>query len=519
MPKLAFVNGILMFSKNIMTYSKKIAISLAKVTGDIFVECVLMNKDILDMSLYYVSPSSYDDYTEIGTSENAGYWIITQAFLSYEKRNRLNEYDDIISSLIKKHLNESFKTNHDMLCLLKKADSLSRVAKCPYILYKKIIATEIKEVLGGTLKFEEAYVKQIELFIRKSSNCDITRRGSPERLVAGSTRFFSTPSFLTLYMRSLFRRIILQGPGIIISLTNERYPESRLLDHFREEFGRSTEFEKISDLVENLRVNDELFKRYRLESEKDEIVFEPLVFERQKVPHLFLENTGETVELPKGLSARWESFVNFYKEENKHGSLQKLSPAYNLQHCEVDTPYTLPNGESLTLELTLFQTCVLSLFNEISNLTFKELQNQLKLSVATLQLVLKSFIDIGILYLEDEQYNLRETFSPPLKRVRNGKLRVPLPRLREDLASRTNSSSSTVYTSHTEGLSSQWKQELLKACIVRTLKQASDGLRYDALFDDIKKQISGFSIGEFKDALYDVVNDKFISVVNDVYNY
>ena len=76
-----------------------------------------------------------------------------------------------------------------------------------------------------------------------------------------------------------------------------------------------------------------------------------------------------------------------------------------------------------------------------------------------------------------------------------------------------------VYTSHTEGLSSQWKQELLKACIVRTLKQASDGLRYDALFDDIKKQISGFSIGEFKDALYDVVNDKFISVVNDVYNY
>ena len=247
-------------------------------------------------------------------------------------------------------------------------------------------------------------------------------------------------------MRSLFRRIILQGPGIIISLTNERYPESRLLDHFREEFGRSTEFEKISDLVENLRVNDELFKRYRLESEKDEIVFEPLVFERQKVPHLFLENTGETVELPKGLSARWESFVNFYKEENKHGSLQKLSPAYNLQHCEVDTPYTLPNGESLTLELTLFQTCVLSLFNEISNLTFKELQNQLKLSVATLQLVLKSFIDIGILYLEDEQYNLRETFSPPLKRVRNGKLRVPLPRLREDLASRTNSSSSTVYT-------------------------------------------------------------------------
>ena len=96
-----------------------------------------------------------------------------------------------------------------------------------------------------------------------------------------------------------------------------------------------------------------------------------------------------------------------------------------------------------------------------------------------------------------------------MKKVKNGKLRVVLPRTASLQSSNTGGERTS--SAHHEGSNSQWNQELLKACITRSVKSERNGLDYDHLFETVKQQIKGFSVGEFKDALAKLLRDKFIT--------
>lgn len=125
-------------------------------------------------------------------------------------------------------------------------------------------------------------------------------------------------------------------------------------------------------------------------------------------------------------------------------------------------------------------------------------------------LILKSFLNYKIVTRDSENsYKINDNFQPDLRKVKNGKLRVVLPRNASMQSSNTTNGKSS--SAHHEGSNSQWTQELLKACITRSVKGEKEGLGYDRLFETVKQQIKGFSVGEFKDALAKLLRDKFIT--------
>lgn len=210
----------------------------------------------------------------------------------------------------------------------------------------------------------------------------------------------------------------------------------------------------------------------------------------------------------------WNQFLRNYHEQNKvedsDASKKELYPMWNLHHCEVESPYIIQDGTNLIFELTLFQTCVLTLFNESDHLTLQVISEQTKLAYKDLALVLKSFCNYKILTRDiDNAYSINESFKPDMKKVKNGKLRVVLPRTASLQSSNTGGERTS--SAHHEGSNSQWTQELLKACITRSVKSERNGLDYDHLFETVKQQIKGFSVGEFKDALAKLLRDKFIT--------
>lgn len=129
---------------------------------------------------------------------------------------------------------------------------------------------------------------------------------------------------------------------------------------------------------ENIEVAVKFGKKY---NEDDHSSFFPLIFDRERIPKIFQQSNDELEKnfiLPQEMDSTWNEFLSSFHQDNKledsDASKKELYPMWNLHHCDVESPYIIPQGGHLVFELTLFQTCVLTLFNDSNRLTSEHLR-------------------------------------------------------------------------------------------------------------------------------------------------
>ncbi|CAR26410.1 ZYRO0B09020p [Zygosaccharomyces rouxii] len=439
--------------------------------------------------------------------------------IAFESRGRTMELERVFKKLSRKLLK---RAHPDLERLFSEACKLILLVS-GYPNFGAISREEITKILGGPLNTMELYVRFCESSIRK-----VNRDKNLRDHYVGSPSIFQAPilleinaAVLDLYSRSLFRRAIMQGANSVLkSLKDPDSLEFQLINFFRDIYGTSSEFRNLEATTEIVLKAFYLNSSFEQSSSNKNKFIQPLVFEKKMVPEIYQRGDNEDIVLPPELVESWEEFMKHFNSTDKKPELKKVHPVHHLQHCEVSTPYKLKSGKGLSLELTLYQTCLLSLFNDYEELEFNEIMSKLRMTKSTLDVVLKSFTDVGLLILQgNTKYTLNKNYSPDKRKIKDGKLRIPL--LRPISSSgRSDSNGSVVISSqHHEGHSSQWKQELLKACIVRSLKGESNGLNLPELFNKVESQLRGISIGEFKDALDKILKDRFIRYRNDRYLY
>lgn len=440
--------------------------------------------------------------------------LLAIVLMTYESRSEMDKLWDIYSQFISLTLKNVEMPNEKRLedaCKLLMIASRSEHME-------KLAVDQVNNNLKGSTSLVEQYLKVCETSIRRFNQIVFDGNSLQSRyhksLALNLPLIMSVPSsFLTLYCRSLFRRCIVHGLAIIKTLTDPSYFEYHLLLVFQKVFGTSAEYDGLQTL------KTELLRSAQIANSFDEtrvaITLEPLLFEKKNVPLISQSSLVDNLALPVEMRSYWNDFESFYKAKDSKAQFKKLHLIDSLQHCEVQTQIKLEDSTFLILDLTLYQTCVLTLFNEENALSIKEVSAETNMPDNLLDEVLDSFIKFGLLIKQKEVVMLNDNFSLNGRRIKNGKLRVPV------LSTKPRSSreGSAEIMQHMEGLSSHWKQEIIKACIVRSLKGEEAGVEFDALFAKVETQMFGISFGEFKDALRRAVLENSITQVRNLYKY
>lgn len=440
--------------------------------------------------------------------------------IAFESRAKTIQLEEIYRRVVQRNLQATYpdpgKLFNEMCKLMLLADKKTK--------FRLIALTEMTKCLGGTLNVMEFYIRLCESSIRRTNRLQtenfVDSYSNSAAVFYAPTLFHISSAILSLYSRSLFRRAIMQGASLIMSsLWDTKSLENNILTFFKSQYGTTTEFHNLEATQEIIYKASKMQSSFEQNASRKSKLMSPLVFEKKMVPAIYQESTNEDVTLPKELVEAWNEFTEYFRTADKKAKMKKLHLVYHLQHCEIATPYKLKNGRRLTFELTLYQTCLLSLFNDVEMLEYEEILTKLQMTEETLFTVLKSFTDVGLLVANGEKYILNKNYTPDKKRIKDGKLRIPLSKSSGFSDMKKQTKALLANSQHHEGHSSQWKQELLKACIVRSLKGERYGLNLAALFRKVEEQIQGISMGEFKDALKKVLKDKFITCNNDLYVY
>ncbi|AJR61120.1 AFI_G0031300.mRNA.1.CDS.1 [Saccharomyces cerevisiae] len=519
--------------------------------NDLFISHLLLNKKSISEYIE-IGKDTYDEEKEryFKTETHFSLLMFRNAF---EAKNMLSKFKEFCDDAVSEKLKAAYGSNHDTERLF---DEVVQLANVDHLkIYSDSIEYHLCNLLGSTSKAIEQYVKYFEshLFIivrkikttKKDLPRDMKIKYLNENLPILRLKFVNLPTFPNFFERSIFRKTILQSDQnssfikdilpvykdslmelfkqrIITNVSQE--DEMRYRDQYQPYLSQFFQpVEVMADLrikyasflsfYENIEAAVKFGKTYNENNSKS---FFPLIFDRERIPKVFQQSNEvkKNFVLPQEMDDTWNQFLRNYHEQNKvedsDASKKELYPMWNLHHCEVESPYIIQDGTNLIFELTLFQTCVLTLFNESDHLTLQVISEETKLAYKDLALVLKSFCNYKILTRDiDNTYSINESFKPDMKKVKNGKLRVVLPRTASLQSSNTGGERTS--SAHHEGSNSQWTQELLKACITRSVKSERNGLDYDHLFETVKQQIKGFSVGEFKDALAKLLRDKFIT--------
>ncbi|CCK73571.1 cullin RTT101 NDAI_0G05880 [Naumovozyma dairenensis CBS 421] len=502
--------------------------------GEYFKTTIMAEKNILNLmcsfkkSITIIYPHSTDSMELLQ-------WETIRKFieLAYIKYSSMEEYTKIVQRQIRSDLKIAYGKTHNLHTLFRTLyDLFTLFSYTPKFMDENILI-ELRDLLGGPLKVAEAFLRYCELTIRRadfglnnSNKHDNEDINECKNLVLALSSFLKLDdTFFKLFKRSCFRRIIMKGYSNMSNIGKGDSFERYLVQHFETTFHHCDEVSKITALYKDALdtyhcssayMQDQL--QMNRKEESNSIHIEAFVFGRENIPVEFQDNISETITLPEVFEKEWTNFIERYKENIKNSEMKSIIPVYPLHHCELSSPFNLPNGESLLFDLTLFQTCVILQFNDIDELSFGEIQHNLQMKEETLRLILKSFIDMNLLLKIKDVYKYNENFQYDIKKIKDGKLRIPIPRISSSGSSLSSRSSSDLLR-HNEGSTAHWKQELLKACIVRSLKRDREGMNYDKLFKIVESQMKGFSIGEFKDALKITVQEKHITLTGDAYIY
>lgn len=492
-----------------------ISAMLIKETNEIILRNTLMEENTAQKFF-----ESMKDYVNLNSIIGVSQEISSQLAIIlavFESRSMMDEleriYAQVIKSTLMKAITEGLEESMKEACklaLLVKGSSLLDIA-----------LKEIIKVLGGPINVMERYLRLCENCIRRNNHEIITGRsqesgkGTVLSLLVPNTLQIS-PQFLDIYSRSLFRRFILHGPTVIETLQNTCFLECQLLEHFTDLYKLSPEFDRLQTLKIEIFNSSQMAQKFASEQSQPALAMTPLILEKNKVPLVFQENaTATNLPLTEEMEQSWDKLTDFYRMTDKRAQFKKLFLIDYLQHFEVETQIILSNSKPLVLDLSFHQTRVLCLFNDSDSLTLDAISSRSRINRGVLTEVLKSFLNIGLLVSDSESYLLNEEFSPDESKIRNGLLRVRMG-VTDSKSSHLKRIESPL---HMEGQVSYWKQELIRACIVRSLKREERGLKPNDLFAKVRSQIYGTSVGEFKDALKKNVDDKMITKWRNCYKY
>lgn len=491
-----------------------ISAMLIKETNEIILRNTLMEENTAQKFF-----ESMKDYVNLNSIIGVSQEISSQLAIIltvFESRSMMDEleriYAQFINSTLMKAITEGLEESMKEACklaLLVKGSSLLDFA-----------LKEIISVFGGPINVMERYLRLCENCIRTNNHENITGRsqesgkGTVLLLVPNTLKI--SPQFLDLYSRSLFRRFILHGPTVIETLQNPCFLECQLLEHFSNLYKLSPEFDRLQTLKIEIFNSSQIAQKFEAKQSETALAMTPLILEKNKVPLVFQENAiASNLPLTEDMQKSWDKLKDFYPMTDKRAQFKKLFLVDYLQHFEVETQIILNNSKPLVLDLSFHQTRVLCLFNDSDSLTLDAISSRSKINRGVLTEVLKSFLNIGLLVSDSESYLLNEEFSPDESKIRNGLLRV-----RMGVADSKSSHLKRIESPlHMEGQVSYWKQELIRACIVRSLKSEERGLKPNDLFAKVRSQIYGTSVGEFKDALKKNVDDKMITKWRNCYKY
>lgn len=392
----------------------------------------------------------------------------------------------------------------------------------------KLIMEELCECFSGSLQMYESFEKLLEMKIRKYNRNhekaieagseykireDLAKNKFHDRclfILPSALKFES--SFLKLHQQKLFRRAIMQGPEIYETISDFSYLEMNVLYALISLYEKTDEMHALYDLYLSLRKSYLFLQDYKKENNQHVV---PLIIDKRNVPTVFQKEANEALILPQELQQQWEDIHRFFKENTASSDAKTLVPVYSLQHCDVETPFLLENRKKLVLNLSIYQTCVLDLFNEDEIVTVEMACTRTGLKPDTIMQVIQSFESARLVVSTGAGFCINNEFQPDPKRVKDGKLRIPMVAQRAPSSSDTTTSGASTRP-HSEGYSSLWRQELIKAAIARNLKAAPE-LSQDELFSTLSTQ--GASVGEFKDAVAKLVSDKVIQRTKTGYKY
>ncbi|QLG72118.1 hypothetical protein HG535_0C04720 [Zygotorulaspora mrakii] len=520
---LTYLNHVIRYLKNNALITGAISMALLDRSNTIFLE----NTILLHSQCVTLLGVLKDDIPlEFGTNKSEKFNQISDQLVvligTYKTRGVATSFQNIYSELI----------HHSLKAMIaKKADLHSQFVEiCKLVLItdnEKSLQChariEITKAMGGSLNLMSSYSKLCDSSIRKFNKSVINNLVKTSNLEPKNSLIINVPillkldsSFLIRYSHSLFRRAIFFGPKIYETLTNSRYLEFHLLILFEKHYKNSPSYQGLMllklEILRSAKLALDFQSHYK---DNTEINF--FLFNRNHIPSTFRGEGSEVGTLPEHLQEVWKNFEEFYLEKDPKAEHKVISPIYKFQFCEVETPYFLSNGKRLTLDLTIFQASVISLFNDADLLTYEHILEKTKLDSAALKEILLLFNDIGLLKLHKGSYLLNNAFQPDESRIKDGKLRFLVNNNVNTGLGRNETN--IIDSHHREGNRSYWTQELLKACIVRSLKGRKDGLEYEVLFEEVESRFLGMSVGEFKEALEKTIREKYITKRENYYIY
>ena len=530
---------------------------------NMIVETTLMNKNIVSRYYYFFRDSfNFSENDDNDKSQNGYMGIFRFAFLTRGKTKELDQIcSDIIYDEISKLYNASDKTS-----LIKVFGTLffqikffsrikpveENVCTCSEqcVCYSEngpeYIRRAYIKLFGNETNLVQAIVTYIQT-IEKSyiqDSIDLKFFFSNFKLLL---KRLSIPSIITsLYSKHLFRYILMNYNSLIesnmLNLDDTMHFISNIVMIFNDVYTDS-----VHNLISMWRNFEDIVMRVSKAKEEynDFRDFNPLILPQLDIPEMYQrindENSLKNVRLPGKIREMWEKFEKDYKEVIlKNGEHKVVHPLYGLQYCSVETPFMREDGTPLLLELTLYQTCVLNEFNEADKISFRDLVERLQMDGANVKGILNSFLNVGVIKMnKDKTFSVNEEFKADERKMKNGTLRVAMgKRLRKPLgesshavtdngnneegmkeAENREGRSEEWNEGHHEGLSSVWKREVIKACIVRTVKShvgRDEGISEEDLLEECLPQLlQGTSVGEFKDALTSAVRERYIKRTNN----
>ena len=536
---------------------------------NMLVETSVMNKDIISRYYYFIRDNfKFDENDDYEKNQNGYMGIFRSVYLS---RGKTDELDQICSDIIYYEISKLYNAS-DKLSLIKVFETLfvqikffSRIkpveekgCTCSEncICYSEngpeYIRRAYIKLFGNEMNLIQAiliYVQTMEkLSVENSINFEFFC--SNFRLLL---KRLSIPSIITsLYSEHLFRHILMNYSMLVenaILNSDDTMKFVRLIiTIFNDIYS-----DKLYNLISMWRNFEENIMKVSGAKDKfsDHIEFYPLILPQVDVPEMYQrmneENSLNNVRLPAEIREVWEKFEKEYKGVIlTKGEHKEVHPLYGLQYCSVETPFLRENGEPVVVELSLHQTCVLNEFNEVDRVSLRQLVERLQMEENQVKAALNSFLKIGLVKInKDRTFSVNEKFKVEERKLRNGVLRVVMgKRMTKPLggssrgrkhgaASGGNDSGDNDCTGeentgkehgdwaagHHEGSSSTWRREVIKACIVRTVKSRAHneaGISEEDLMDDCLHQLlEGISIGEFQDALSSAVHERYITRTNN----
>ncbi|EDO17200.1 hypothetical protein Kpol_1035p12 [Vanderwaltozyma polyspora DSM 70294] len=387
----------------------------------------------------------------------------------------------------------------------------------------RFIKDEYSKIIGGDFKIIELYQKLCQNRLKNSQESfEIPLDDYDNMLFISMYCLEIDTVYIENHLKYLFRKFIMSGSTFWHSESTSDFEKKLLYTYEQISLKRSNE-DIISSFIDELETSCDIGKKYFSYAFKKnpkatlQLELVPIVLKKDKIPITFPAEPNQKPRLPPTLESRWLEFENYYK--SNYNDKHNLHFEYSLHHCEVSSPYILPNGEYLTFQLTLYQSLLLDLFNEKNEISIEMASKELIIDINTVRISMQSFLDCRLVKETiNGNFEINDSYEPDLRRVKENKLRIGLPKA-TTIASNSRPKRPLKNNLHKEGSSSQWKLELLSLCIVRSLKGQSDGVDYDTLFRKVEKQYHGVSIGEFKEALNRVLTERSINQKDERFFY